>query len=197
MRQGREFFEVSGQRWWRRRDRSTQWAVHTGRGFELPVIPSHVHHFHAATSCTNHLHAARLDNGGCNGRTQKQREPHQHQFGDEFGAAQGMHIPIMTKVGIGIPPKSLDTFHSAVEFLSYPKSRSPRLFGPHDDGGGASVFARPAGPQQTFSSENSERDPPTEARQNHFCRQCGRKAMRRDSLGHVQIDEFWATRKQK
>jgi len=105
MRQGGEFFEVNGQRRRRSRYRCTQWTVHAGRGFEFPVIPSHVDHFHAATRRTDHLHAARLDDCGGNRRTQKQREPHQHQFGDEFGAAQGMHVAIMTKVDLS-PVKS-------------------------------------------------------------------------------------------
>lgn len=107
MRQGREFFEVHGQRWRRSRDRSTQWAIHTGRGFEFPIIPSHVHHFHAAPSRTNHLHAARLDDCGGDGRTQEKRKPHQHQFGDEFGVAQGVHHSIMTKVSL-IPAELLN-----------------------------------------------------------------------------------------
>lgn len=84
MRQGGEFFELNGQLWGRSRHRCTQRAVHAGRGFELPVIPSHVHHFHAAARRTDHLQAIRLDDCGGDGRTQKQHEPHQHQFGDEF-----------------------------------------------------------------------------------------------------------------
>ena len=77
-----------------------QWAIHTGRGFEFPVISSHVYHFHATPGRTNHLHAARLDDCGGDGRTQEKRKPHQHQFGDEFGAAQGVHSAIMTKVNL-------------------------------------------------------------------------------------------------
>jgi hypothetical protein len=39
-----------------------------------------------------------LDDGGSNGRTQKKRKPHQHQFGDEFGIAQALHRVIIAKV---------------------------------------------------------------------------------------------------
>jgi hypothetical protein len=44
------------------------------------------------------LQVARLDDGRRNGRTQKKRKPNQHQFGDEFGVAQGLHQAIIAKV---------------------------------------------------------------------------------------------------
>ena len=100
IRQGGEFLEMHGQRCRRIRYRCTQWTVHACGSFELPVIPSHIHHFHATTGSTNHLHTARLDDCRGDGRTQEKREPHQHQFGDEFGAAQGVHVAIMTKVNL-------------------------------------------------------------------------------------------------
>jgi len=120
IRQGREFFEVNGQRWGRSRDRSTQWAIHTGRCFEFPVIPSHVHHFHAAPGRTNHLHAARLDDCGGNGRTQEKRKPHQHQFGDEFGSAQGMHSYILPRHhgDVGCATRRLTKFDNKLLYSS-------------------------------------------------------------------------------
>ena len=86
-RQRGEVFKVDrkGRRW--SRHRCTQRTIHAGRGFELSIIASHVDHFHATARRTDHLHAARLDDRGRYGRSQKQREPNQHQFGDEFGAA--------------------------------------------------------------------------------------------------------------
>jgi hypothetical protein len=34
---------------------------------------------------------ARLDDGGCNGRSEEQGKPNQHEAGDEFGVSQGLH----------------------------------------------------------------------------------------------------------
>jgi len=98
MRQRGEFFEMNGRRCRRCRHRGTQWTVHVGRSFELLAITTCVHHLHHATRRANHLQVARLDDGRSNGRTQKKRKPNQHEFGDEFGATQGLHSVIMTNV---------------------------------------------------------------------------------------------------
>jgi hypothetical protein len=44
-----------------------------------------------------------FDHGRCNGNTNRQRKPHQHEAGDEVGVAQGLHAPIIA--GLQTPGK--------------------------------------------------------------------------------------------
>jgi len=102
MRQRGKFFEMSRQGGRRRRHRGTQGAVHAGRGFQLTIVTATVHHHHDSACGANHLKMVRLDDSGRYGGTQKERKPHQHQFGDEFGAAQGLHGVIISKSEHGL-----------------------------------------------------------------------------------------------
>lgn len=71
--------------------RVTGCEVWGGNVFTIAVVLALHHQLHAARAGTDQVHDLWVDHGRCNGHTDRQRKPHQHEAGELDGVAKLLH----------------------------------------------------------------------------------------------------------